>query len=86
MRLPMIKTHDGVLKNAIKTFFFFLHDPRFCGCDVMIWTKFYKNSNISINTNGKLTKSVSNFWKFNNPSNELSLKLKYRLVGHLGEF
>ena len=44
MPLPMIKTHDGVLKNAIKTFF--LHDPRFCGCDVIIWTKFYKNSNI----------------------------------------
>ena len=48
----------------------------------MIWTKFYKNYNISINTNGKLTKSVSNFRKFNNPSNELSLKWKYRLVGH----
>ena len=83
----MIKTHDGGLKNAIKTFsFFFLHDPHFCGCDVMISTKFYKNSNISINTNGKLTKSVSNFRKFNNPSNELSLKWKYRLVGHLREF
>ena len=67
----MIKTHDGVLKNAIKTFSgFFLHDPRFCGCDVMICTKFYKNANISINTNEKLTKSVSNLRKFNNPSNE----------------
>ena len=68
MLLPMIKTHDGVLKNAIKTVFF-LHDPRFCGCDVIIWTKFYKNANISSTTNRKLTKSVSNFRKFNNPSN-----------------
>ena len=76
MLLPMIKTHDGVLKN----------DPRFCGSDVIIWTKFYKNANISSTTNGKLTKSVSNFRKFNNQSNELSLKRKYRLVGHLGEF
>ena len=77
MLLPMIKTHDGVLKNAIKTFsFFFLHDPRFCGCDVIIWTKFHKNANISSTTNRKLTKSVSNFRKFNNPSNELSLKVE----------
>ena len=71
MLLPMIKQHDG----------FFLHNPRFCGCDVIILTKFYKNANISSTTNGKLTKSVSNFRKFNNPSNELSLKWKYRLVG-----
>ena len=42
MLLPMIKTHDGVLKSAIKHFRFFLHDPRFCGCDVIIWPKFYK--------------------------------------------
>ena len=48
MLLPLIKTHDGVLKNAIKTSLFFLHDPRFCSCDVMIWTKFYKYSNISL--------------------------------------
>ena len=87
MLLPMIKTHDGVLKNAIKTISVFVYTtPVFGGCDVMIWTKFYKNANISINTNGKLTKSVSNFRKFNNPSNELSLKWKYRLVGNLGEF
>ena len=62
MLLPMIKTHIYmiiVLKNAIKTFsFFFLHDPRFCGCDFIIWTKFYKNANISSTTNRKLTKSV----------------------------
>ena len=75
MLLPMIKTHDGILKNAIKTFLvFFLHDPRFPRCDVIIWTKFYKYANISSTTKGKLTKSVSNFRKFNNPSNELSLK------------
>ena len=87
MLLPMIKTHDGVLKNAIKTIsVFFYTTPVFGGCDVMIWTKFYKNANISINTNGTLTKSVSNFRKFNNPSNELSLKWKYQLVGNLGEF
>ena len=67
MLLPMIKTHDGVLKNAIKTFsILFLHDPYFCGCDVIIWTKFYKNANISSTTNEKLTKSVSNFRKFKN--------------------
>ena len=30
MLLPVIKTHDGVLKNAIKTFsILFLHDPVF---------------------------------------------------------
>ena len=70
MLLPMIKTHDGVLKNAIKTFsVFFSNDPRFCGCDVIIWTKLYKNANISSYTNRKLTKSVSNLRKFNNPSN-----------------
>ena len=70
MVVPMIKTLDGVLKNAIKTFsILFLHEPRFCGCDVIIWTKFYKNANISSTTNAKLTKSVSNFRKFNNPSN-----------------
>ena len=58
MVLPMIKTHNGVLKNAIKTFsILFLNDPRFCGCEVIIWTKFYKNANISSTTNGKLTKS-----------------------------
>ena len=57
MLLPMIKTHDGVLKNAIKTFLFFLHDPRFTPrCDVIIWTKLYKNANISGTTNVKLTK------------------------------
>ena len=81
MLLPMIKTHDGVLKNAIKTISVFIYTtPVFGGCDVMIWTKFYKNANISINTNGK------KLTKFNNPSNELSLKWKYRLVGNLGEF
>ena len=75
MLLPMIKTHDGVLKNTIKTFFFFFYlTPVLPRCDVIIWTKFYKNANISSTTNGKLTKSVSNFRKFNNPSNELSLK------------
>ena len=68
----MIKTHDGVLKNAI--IFFFYTTPVLPRCDVIICTKFYKNANISSNTNGKLTKSVSNFQKFNNPSNELSLK------------
>ena len=84
MLLPMIKTHDGVLKNAIKTFlYFFYTTPVLPRCDVIIWTKFYKNANISSTTTGKLTKSVSNFRKFNNPSNELSLKWKYRLVGHL---
>ena len=47
MLLPIIKTHDEVLKNAIKTFsILFLHDPHFCGSDVIIWTKFYKNANI----------------------------------------
>ena len=75
MLLPKIKTHDGVLKNAIKTFLVFFYTtavlPR---CEVIIWTKFYKNANISSTTNGKLTKSVSNFRKFNNPYNELSLK------------
>ena len=76
MLLPLIKTHDGVLKNAIKTFSVLLYDPRFCGCDVIIWTKLYKNANISSTTNRKLTKSVSNFRKFNNPSNELSLKVE----------
>ena len=87
MLLPMIKTHDGVLKNAIKTFlYFFYTTPVLPRCDVIIWTKFYKNVNISSTTNAKLTKSVSNFRKFNNPSNELILKWKYRLVGHLGEF
>ena len=71
----MIKTHDGVLKNAIKTFLvFFYTTPVLPRCDVIIWTKFYKNANISSTTNGKLTKLVSNFRKFNNPSNELSLK------------
>ena len=71
----MIKTHDGVLKNTIKTFLvFFYSTPVLSRCDVIIWTKFYKNANISSTTNGKLTKSVSNFRKFNNPSNELSLK------------
>ena len=75
MLLPMIKTHDGVLKNTIKTFLvFFYSTPILPRCDVIIWTKFYKNANISSTTNGKLTKSVSNFRKFNNPSNELSLK------------
>ena len=75
MLLPMIKTHDGVLKNAIKTFLvFFYTTPVLPRCDVIIWTKFYKNANISRTTNGKLTKSVLNFRKFNNPSNELSLK------------
>ena len=75
MLVPMIKTHDGVLKNAIKTFLvFFYTTPVLPRCDVIIWTKFYKNANISSSTNGKLTKSVSNFRKFNNPSNELSLK------------
>ena len=75
MLLPMIKTHDGVLKNTIKTFLvFFYSTPVLPLCDVIIWTKFYKNANISSTTNGKLTKSVSNFRKFNNPSNELSLK------------
>ena len=73
MLLPMIKTHDGVLKNAIKTFFFYT-TPVLPRCDVIIWTKFDKNANISSTTNGKWTKSVSNFRKFNNPSNELSLK------------
>ena len=64
-----------VLKNAIKTFFFFFYTtPVLLRCDVIIWTKFYKNANISSTTNGKFTKSVSNFRKFNNPSNELSLK------------
>ena len=75
MLLPMIKTHDGVLKNTIKTFLvFFYSTPVLPRCDVIILTKFYKNANISSTTNGKLTKSVSNFRKFNNPSNELSLK------------
>ena len=75
MLLPMSKTHDGVLKNTIKTFLvFFYSTPVLPLCDVIIWTKFYKNANISSTTNGKLTKSVSNFRKFNNPSNELSLK------------
>ena len=75
MLLPMIKTHDGVLKNTIKTFLvFFYSTPVLPRCDVIIWTKFYKNANILSTTNGKLTKSVSNFRKFNNPSNELSLK------------
>ena len=75
MLLPMIKTHDGVLKNAIKTFLvFFYMTPVLPHGDVVIWTKFYKNANISSTANGKLTKSVSNFRKFNNPSNELSLK------------
>ena len=75
MLLPMIKTHDGVLKNAIKIFLvFFYTTPVLPRCDVIIWTKFYKNANISRTTNGKLTKSVLNFRKFNNPSNELSLK------------
>ena len=53
---------------------FFYSTPVLPLCDVIIWTKFYKNTNISSITNGKLTKSVSNFRKFNNPSNELSLK------------
>ena len=71
----MIKTHDGVLKNAIKTFLVsFYTTPDLPRCDVIMWTKFYKNANISCTTNGKFTKSVSNFRKFNNPSNELSLK------------
>ena len=75
MLLPMIKTHDGVPKNAIKTFLVFLYTtPVLLRCGVIIWTKFYKNANISSTTNGKLTKSVSNFRKFNNPSNQLSLK------------
>ena len=92
MLLPMIKTHDSVLKNAIKTISVFVYmTPVFGGCDVMIWTKFYKNSNISINTNGKLTKSVSNFGNLithlmNSVCNLLGLKWKYRLVGNLGEF
>ena len=29
MLLPMVKTHDEVLKNAIKTFFFFYTTPVF---------------------------------------------------------
>ena len=61
MLLPMIKTHDGVLKNTIKTFLVFFHStPVLPRCDVIIWTKFYKNANISSTTTGKLTKSVSN--------------------------
>ena len=86
MLLPMIKTHDGVLKNTIKTLlFFFYSTPVLPRCDVIIWTKFYKNANISSTTNGKLTKSVSNFRKFN-PSNELSLTWIISTCGHHGVF
>ena len=83
MLLPMIKTHDG-LKNSIETFsFFLLHDPLFCGFDVIICP----NSTKILISQVLIMENLPNpSQTFGNLITQLSLKWKYRLVGHLGEF